>query len=234
MGLAKIKWQDVAGKDVLLSRKDGEQITLKNAVAYCYTPVAEYLIRREAGKFVVNYGGRTENSYDTLEAAKNWAENQHYRDKMQPWLDPDSVTDIVNWFKAAKPEPTTNDLMTQVGCHLEEFCELLDATGDLGEMQDLQRLADWYKNKNFGDDKPTQRDNIEILDALCDQIVTAIGVGYMMGFDMHGALAEVIRSNNSKMIDGKFEFDENGKIKKPKSFSEPNLKPFAGVKHGKA
>ena len=73
-------------------------------------------------------------------------------------------------------------------------------------------------------------DDVELLDAVCDQIVTAVGVGYMMGFDVEGALKEVIRSNNSKMVDGKFIFDENGKIAKPESFSEPNLKPFLGVK----
>lgn len=167
--------------------------------------------------------------FDTVTEAQDWAW-AHYQRSMQPYVVPDSITDIQNWFKAAKPEPTTNDLMTQMGCHLEEFCELLDATGDLGEMQDLQRLADWYKNENFGDDKPTQRDNIEILDALCDQIVTATGVAYMMGFDIEGALKEVIRSNNSKMVKGKFEYDENGKIAKPESYSKPDLTPF--VKQG--
>ena len=73
-------------------------------------------------------------------------------------------------------------------------------------------------------------DDVELLDAICDQIVTAVGVGYMMGFDVESALKEVIRSNNSKMVDGKFVFDENAKIAKPDSFSEPNLKPFLGVK----
>ena len=48
----------------------------------------------------------------------------------------------------------------------------------------------------------------------------------MMGFDVQGALKEVIRSNNSKMVDGKFIFDENSKIAKPDTFSEPNLKPY--------
>ena len=52
----------------------------------------------------------------------------------------------------------------------------------------------------------------------------------MMGFDIEGALKEVIRSNNSKMVNGKFEFDDNGKIMKPDSYSEPDLKPF--VKQG--
>lgn len=48
-------------------------------------------------------------------------------------------------------------------------------------------------------------DKKALLDALCDQIVTALGVGYMMGFDMEGALAEVNRSNYTK-----FTTDEQG------------------------
>ena len=47
-----------------------------------------------------------------------------------------------------------------------------------------------------------------------------------MGFDIEGALKEVIRSNNSKMIGGKFEYDEDGKIMKPDSYSKPDLTPF--------
>lgn len=129
MGLAKIKWQDVAGEDVLLSRKDGEQIALKNAVAYCYTPVAEYLIRREAGKFVVNYGGRTENSYDTLEAAKDWAENQHYHDKMQPWLEPDLISDYFNKFT----QWSTDRQIIQNGNTLAQGLKLVSEIGELAD-----------------------------------------------------------------------------------------------------
>ena len=145
---------------------------------------------------------------------------------MQPYVAPDSITDIANWFKAAKPEPTTNDVMTQYGCHLEEVCEGLEATGDFDEARELMWLADYYKSSNFGQGSPTRYGNINILDALCDQIFTAIGMAYMMGFDIEGALKEVIRSNNSKMVNGKFEYDENGKVMKPESYSEPDLTPF--------
>ena len=66
----------------------------------------------------------------------------------------------------------------------------------------------------------------DLLDALCDQIVTAIGVGYMAGFDMAGALQEVIRSNASKFENGKPLFDENGKIRKGKDYTQPELAQF--------
>jgi len=49
---------------------------------------------------------------------------------------------------------------------------------------------------------------------------------YMMGFDMQGALNEVIRSNDSKMVNGRFIFDENSKIAKPDSYSKPDLTTY--------
>ena len=66
----------------------------------------------------------------------------------------------------------------------------------------------------------------ELLDALVDQIVTAVGVGHMMGMDVLGALEEINRSNFSKFEDGKPVFDENGKITKGKDYVKPNLEKF--------
>ena len=134
----------------------------------------------------------------------------------------DSITDIRNWFKAAKPEPTDRDVCTQIGCHFEEVSEMNEAI--LGvDTWEIDGLANHFK---YASKLPKDADKIELLDALCDQIVTATGVAYMMGFDIESALKEVIRSNNSKMVGGKFEFDANGKIAKPESYSEPDLTPF--------
>lgn len=182
--------------------------------------------------FIVNYGGRQPKEVDSVEYGKHWAEFTHYASHMQPYVKPDSITDIANWFKASKPEPTFNDYMTQLGCHFEEVCEMMAAIGGGNEdiCIDLSEKADFIKGLTVPDEYvETQKsfiDNIELLDALCDQIVTATGVAYMMGFDIDGALKEVIRSNNSKMVDGKFEFDTNGKIARPDSYSEPDLTPF--------
>jgi len=96
---------------------------------------------------------------------------------------------------------------------------------------DSRKLASMYK-KNIGHEAnyyTNDIDRIELLDSLCDQIVTAVGVGYMMGFDMQGALNEVIRSNDSKMVNGKFEFDANGKIMKGKDYFKPDLTPFVST-----
>ena len=144
------------------------------------------------------------------------------------------IGNIVDWFKAAKPEPTAKDALVQQGCHLEEVAEHLESMGV--EIKGLEELSYDLKantkdqSDDFIDDVMKNINNLDLLDAICDQIVTAVGVGYTMGFDVEGALKEVIRSNNSKMVDGKFIFDENGKIAKPDTFSEPNLKPFLGDK----
>ncbi len=205
---------------------------IEDAVSFCSTPVAEYVIRqdKETGKYSTNYGGRHENTYDTIDEAEHWAEHTHYPSQMQPYVKQDSITDIANWFKAAKPEPTHDDVCTQIGCHYEEIAEMATPLMDYGVRNTVEVVADRYKNNSVSFNTVVEYLNnsnkIELLDALCDQIVTATGVAYMMGFDIEGALKEVIRSNNSKMVDGKFEFDANGKIAKPDSYSEPDLTPF--------
>ena len=138
------------------------------------------------------------------------------------------IGNIVDWFKAAKPEPTKKDICTQLGTHLEEVAEMASAINANNLSDIIDEAATYLKQANEkGVDKYIKDfNNLDLLDAICDQIVTAVGVGYMMGFDVEGALKEVIRSNNSKMVDGKFIFDDNGKIMKPDSYSKPDLTPF--------
>lgn len=166
--------------------------------------------------------------FDTVTEAQDWAW-AHYQRSMQPYVKPDSITDIANWFKAAKPEPTDKDICTQIGCHFEEIVEMLDELKEDEANPIMRDIADYMKTCG-GAEVVTLDSSVNFLDSLCDQIVTATGVAYMMGFDIEGALKEVMRSNNSKMSDGKFEFDENGKIMKPESYSEPDLAPF--IKQG--
>lgn len=228
--LTELKWLDASGAEGVYCKKTNSYI--RDALWFCSTLVADYVIKCDeyTGRYIVNYGGRTENEYDTVEEAKHWCEYTHYASKMQPYVKPDSITDIRNWFKAAKPEPTAKDALVQQGCHFEEVVEHLTSIGI--ENEDLCGLSnDLKSNTSLQTDDAIANymdtiDNLELLDALCDQIVTAIGVAYMMGFDIESALKEVIRSNNSKMVGGKFIFDDNGKIAKPSAFSEPDLTPF--------
>ena len=184
--------------------------------------------------FIVNYGGRQPKEVDSVEYGKHWAEHTHYASQMQPYVKPDSITDITNWFKGAKPEPTDKDIGTQTGCLLEEVVELLEGFGfaKQGAVLALHNLAGLFKANTFGGmiSELSQEDRIEIVDACCDINVTSVGVMQLLGgVDILGAQREVIRSNNSKMVKGKFEFDANGKIMKPDSYSKPDLTKFVEV-----
>ena len=142
------------------------------------------------------------------------------------------IQKIVNWFKDAKPNTTIEDLCVQIGCHYEEVSEMAETLGD--PCVEISGSSIEYKNKNHHFLTQlelrliTEKDRTKLLDDLCDQIFTAVGVGQLAGFDMVGALNEVIRSNDSKRLpSGEFLFDKNGKIsKKHDNFSEPDLRPF--------
>lgn len=134
----------------------------------------------------------------------------------------DHISDIKGWFELAVPTPTDKNRAVQIGCHFEEVAEMLTAIDS--HSIDLGTTANNYK-KNFAV-RMREVDRIELLDALCDQIVTAVGVAHMFGMDIEGALAEVTRSNYSKFVDGKPVFDANGKIAKPPSYNKPNLEQF--------
>lgn len=142
-----------------------------------------------------------------------------------------NIKPILEWFQQAKPNPTTEDACVQIGCHYEEINEMMltlddDDAGDYG----VNSHSNKYKRKDIdyllNIDLLFDAERIELLDSLCDQIVTAIGVAYMLGFDIERALAEVNRSNWSKFVDGKPQFNEQGKIDKPESYSPPELKEF--------
>lgn len=105
------------------------------------------------------------------------------------------IQKIIEWFKAAKPKPTTDDIAVQIGCHFEEIAEMQEALMRGTHLRNhIANYADKFKTKEqtavrtVEFVKESQNRSTELLDALCDQIVTAIGVGYMMGFDMAGAL----------------------------------------------
>jgi len=138
------------------------------------------------------------------------------------------------WFKLAVPEPMHKNVTTQLGVHLEEVDEMLEElTGNTHNADTAIKLARDYLQylssmlKKKGEDFSIADHRKEkLLDALCDQVVTAIGVGTFMGMDVPSALDEVNRSNFSKFEDGMPLFDENKKVIKGSNYSKPNLKPF--------
>ncbi len=141
-----------------------------------------------------------------------------------------SLEKTKQWFEQAIPEPTVEQACIQIGCHFEEVAEMAEAMTDDELSVQIEHVSDNYKNLSpiFLDSVECLSNNerIELLDSLVDQIVTAVGVGHMMGMDALGALEEVNRSNFSKFEDGKPVFDINGKITKGKDYVKPNLEKF--------
>ena len=138
---------------------------------------------------------------------------------------PMTIHSIAHWFKEAVPQPTEKNKSVQIGVHFEEVGEMLAAIGEKNAAENMDCIGTAFKTQRTVLNEP---DRLELLDSLCDQIVTAIGVAHMYGLNIVGGLAEVNRSNYSKFVDGKPVFDANGKIAKPPSFSKPDLTPFVG------
>ena len=149
------------------------------------------------------------------------------------------IEEIKNWFELAIPKPTKDNQRVQTGVHFEEVSEMLETLyidDSLKSFDTLKTDIATCAIKELANSLKTHKDiglevtdRKELLDSLCDQIVTAVGVGHMYGFDILGALKEVSRSNTSKFVDGKPVFNENGKIAKGAAYTPPNLEPFLGT-----
>lgn len=138
------------------------------------------------------------------------------------------------WFEVAIPNPTKDKQRVQLGVHIEEFLEMLDAIEIPYILDEVKNLKEsLFKVSNIVKTDPKAniivKSRKELLDAMADQIVTATGVSHMYGLDVVGALDEVNESNFSKFIDGKPVFNEHGKIGKGMFYKKPNLEPFVGV-----
>lgn len=129
------------------------------------------------------------------------------------------------------PNPTSKNISTQIGCHLEEVAEMLNAITSknperASQIDALRAAIDHIGNLLKKDNNIVIKDSVELLDSLADQIVTATGVGTFLGMNVPGALAEVNRSNYSKFEDGEPVFNENKKVMKGKDYTPPDLTPY--------
>lgn len=140
---------------------------------------------------------------------------------------------ITNWFKKAKPEPTVQNIIQQTAYHFEEVAEMCEA---LGNQKTADALIE-YKEKLLSLTVAEcellwkRTDKVGLLDALCDQVVTATGVAQYAGMDFDGALTEVSDSNWSKFDDkGNPIINADGKILKGPDYFKPELTQFVGEK----
>ena len=136
------------------------------------------------------------------------------------------IHSIKAWFKAAKPNPSTADACVQIGCHYEEVSEMSAVLYDNVKYALADTALAYKMNRSWYTGAASADARVELLDALCDQVVTAVGVAYMMGMDIEGALAEVNRSNWSKFEGGVPVFNEHGKIAKGVEYTPPELSDY--------
>ena len=139
------------------------------------------------------------------------------------------IHNIKEWFKAAKPNPSTADACVQIGCHYEEVSEMSAVLYDDVEYSLASTALNYQMHGSLYLGTVAELSaytRVKLLDALCDQVVTAVGVAYMMGMDIEGALAEVNRSNWSKFEGGVPVFNEQGKIAKGAEYTPPELSDY--------
>ena len=62
----------------------------------------------------------------------------------------DTIHRIIEWFRAAKPEPTIKNALTQLGCHLEEIEEMIGALDNADSIlaEELRNAANELKTIN--------------------------------------------------------------------------------------
>ncbi len=144
------------------------------------------------------------------------------------------IQSIAQWFREAKPIVKNNDIGVQMGVHFEEVGEMLQELSAVGSGADhliykatlaIKALANDMKNFP-GNYYVREEKRVKLLDALCDQIVTATGTGVFLGMDIEGAIKHVDDSNWSKFVDGKAIFNEQGKIAKGPGYFKPDLYKF--------
>jgi len=142
------------------------------------------------------------------------------------------IDNITLWHKRARPEPTQYDFNVQLGCHIEEFVEMLQSitlsSNKKGSVDSFLKLVDVLEN--FANDLKSNTiaigvaDKKEFLDSLADQVVTAVGVAHCAKMDMAKAVEEVNQSNWSKFnYKGFPEYDKHGKVKKGENYKPPQL-----------
>lgn len=146
-----------------------------------------------------------------------------------------NLESIALWHNRARPNPTDENFNVQLGCHLEEIVEMIEClrftykNGTGVEMPGKNSMI-YQQINDFSDGLKAGRiiaqiaDTEGLLDALADQIVTAVGVGHCANTDIVQAVDIVNTSNWSKFSpEGEPYFDQNGKILKGPNYKAPDL-----------
>jgi len=146
-----------------------------------------------------------------------------------------TIESIALWHSRARPTPTDENFNVQLGCHLEEIVEMIEAlrfsykNGTGVEMPGknsmiYQQLKDFSDGLKSGRITASIANRKELLDAMADQIVTSVGVAHTANMKITRAVDIVNTSNWSKFSpEGEPYFDQNGKILKGPNYVPPAL-----------
>lgn len=148
------------------------------------------------------------------------------------------ITQSVQDFMVAGDVSTDRRNIRQAGLYagliLEETSEMLRRIlGDCRVVRDIEAAAADFKVGLF-DEKIAAADPVGLLDDCCDITWVAIGAGFSMGADMHGALAEVAASNMSKVDPDTGKMKKHpvtGKIMKGDAYRPPRLNDFVSTQN---
>lgn len=144
-----------------------------------------------------------------------------------------TLLDTKTWFDKARPHKTIPNFTVQLGVHYEEVAEMTNAMDGVDLETTHMLVAASLALHNLAEHlkaKPgcvTVRDPLEMLDGICDQIVTGTGVAHTLDYDIVGAMTEVNRSNFSKFDEAGLPiYNEQGKIMKGPLYSKADLSPY--------
>lgn len=215
------------------------------------TQITNYMIDKIGGygdyevSYVVSYsktygsdrGFNTATGFKTIEDAKLWCEQVHYKSQLDKILSPiiPTLSRTDEWFCKAKPYATVDNFVQQYGFHIEEISEMFESYLSEDKSQASSKLVSSLQsdvaefNDTLTESLKIKKNFVDFVDALADQIVTAVGVLRYLGLNPIDVVDEVNKSNWSK-----FDKDGNpiinpdtGKIMKDKGYLKPDLSLIA-------
>ena len=139
------------------------------------------------------------------------------------------IHEIIQWNEDAG---NTSDKFNKrqsalyVGLQCEELAEKLKVLGLTVQAYQLDEIGGKFKAGKFDHHFHAVHCK-EMLDADMDLIVVSVGAAMSQGANVEGAMAEVLRSNDSKRDSaGRLNKDDNGKIIKDPGYSPADLEPY--------
>lgn len=133
--------------------------------------------------------------------------------------------DVKRFMEASEQ---TTDFMNDT--QMELYAEIVNE--EMGEVSEA--WADLNEALEAGDREAAEAHVEHLLKEVCDLVFAAIGFGFSAGLPVEEGMAEVVRSNLEKIVDGKvIKNPETGKVKKPEGWKDADNKALIAERIGK-